>query len=55
MEYQQHSAQIGLTHRFNQNVSARLQYRFALYEEPSSGGATNYRAHSVFGTLTFRF
>jgi len=55
IQYQQHSAQIGLTRRFGRNVSAKLQYRFAYYDEPSSGGADNYCAHAVFGTVTFQF
>jgi hypothetical protein len=55
IQYQQHSAQVGLTRRFGKNISAKLQYRFNYYDEPSSGGANNYRANSVFGVLTFRF
>ena len=55
IQYQKHSAQVGLTRRFSKYVSARLQYRFDYYNEPSSGGANNYHAHSVFGLLTFQF
>ena len=55
IQYQRHSAQVGLMRRFDKNVSIRLQYRFDYYNEPSSGGATNYRAHSIFGMLTFQF
>jgi len=55
IQYQRHSAQVGLSRRFSRNVSARLQYRFDYYNEPSSGGANNYRAHSVFGVVTFQF
>jgi hypothetical protein len=55
IQYQQHSVQAGLCRRFGKNISARLQYRFDYYEEPSSGGAANYHANSVFGMLTFRF
>lgn len=55
IQYQQHSAQVGLTRRLGKNISAKLQYRFDYYDEPSSGGANNYRANSVFGVLTFRF
>jgi hypothetical protein len=53
--YQQHNVQVGLTHRFNQDISARLQYRYSLYDEPSNGGATNFHANSFFGMLTWRF
>ena len=55
IQYQKHSAQVGLARRFGKNISAKLQYRFDYYDEPSSGGAANYRAHSIFGTLTFLF
>jgi hypothetical protein len=54
IDYQMHAAQVGLSHRFNKDISAKLQYRFNYYEEPSSGGANNYRAHTVFASLTFR-
>jgi hypothetical protein len=55
IQYQQHSVQAGLSRRFGKNISARLQYRFDYYDEPGSGGATNYRAHSLFAMLTFQF
>ncbi|HSY18332.1 MAG TPA: c-type cytochrome domain-containing protein [Candidatus Acidoferrales bacterium] len=55
IQYQQQSGSIGLTRRFSKHVSAKLQYRFALYNEPSSGGANNYQAHSIFGTLMCQF
>jgi len=55
IQYQRHSAQVGLTRRLGKNTSAELQYRFDYYDEPGSGGANNYRAHSIFGVLTFRF
>jgi hypothetical protein len=55
IQYQQQSASVGLSRRFSKNISAKLQYRFALYNEPSSNGANNYQAHSIFGTLMFQF
>ncbi len=55
IEYQRQTAQVGLTRRLGKNVSARLQYRLDYYNEPSSGGANNYIAHSIFGTLSFQF
>ncbi len=55
IEYQRHSVQVGVSRRFKKNISAKLQYRFDYYDEPSNGGASNYRAHSVFGVLTFQF
>ena len=54
IEYQQYGAQVGIARRLGKNISTRLQYNFSYYSEPSSGGANNYRAHGVFGTLTFR-
>jgi hypothetical protein len=54
IDYQMHGAQVGLAHRFNKDISGKLQYRFNYYEEPSSGGADNYRAHTVFASMTFR-
>ena len=53
--YQQHGVQAGLTHRFNRDLSAGLQYRFNYYEEPSSGSANNYRAHALLASMTFKF
>ncbi len=55
IEYQMHGAQVGLTHRFNKDISGKLQYQFSYYDEPSTGGANNYRAHTVFATMTLRF
>jgi hypothetical protein len=55
IEYQRNSAQVGVTRRLGKNTSARLQYRFDDYDEPSSGGQVNYRAHTVLATLTMQF
>ena len=55
IQYQRHSAQIGLARHFGKHISAKLQYRLDHYDEASSGGANNYCANSVFGTLTFQF
>ncbi len=55
IQYQRHSVLAGLAHRFRKNISAKLQYRFDYYDEPSGGGANNYQANSVFGTLSFQF
>jgi hypothetical protein len=55
LEYQMHGLQVGLARRFGKNVSTKFQYRFATYDEPSSGSANNYRAHALFATLTLRF
>lgn len=55
MQYQRQGAQVGLSRRLGRNVCAKLQYRFDRYQEPSSGGANNYLAHSIYGTLSFQF
>ncbi len=54
IEYQQQNAQIGISRRLGKNASARLQYRFTYYNEPTSGGANNYHASSIFGSITFQ-
>lgn len=53
IQYTIHAMQAGLTRRIGKNVSTRLQYGYYQYEEPSSGGANNYHAHSVWATLSF--
>ncbi len=55
IEYQRHSAQIRWLRRLGKNLSTQLQYRFDYYAQPSNGGASNYRAHSIFGLLTYHF
>jgi hypothetical protein len=54
VRYQQHALTLGLARRVSTNISAKLQYGFYYYDEPSSGGANNYVAHSVFATLVMR-
>ena len=55
IEYQRQGVQVGLSRRLGRNVAAKLQYRFDHYDEPTSGGANNYTAHSIYGTLSFQF
>lgn len=55
LEYRRHGMQAGVTRRWLQNVSTRLQYAFYSYDEPSSGGFGDYTAHAVFATLTLRW
>lgn len=54
MRYQEHGIQAALSRRFSKNLSGQLQYSFGYYHEPSSGGANDFRAHSVFATLNIR-
>ena len=55
IQYEQQGVQVGLTRRVTENISMKLQYRYSIYSEPSNGGATNFHANSIFGTLTCRF
>ncbi len=52
--YQEHSINASLTRQFNQYLSGRLQYGYDYYREPSSGGATDFHAHSIFASLNLR-
>jgi hypothetical protein len=54
IEYRQNGVQIGLARRFKKNITAQLRYAYYNYNEPSSGGADNYVANSVFATVTFK-
>lgn len=53
-EYEQHGLRAGLNHKFNANISGKLQYAFYTYSEPSSVGVNDYTAHSIFATLTMK-
>ncbi len=55
IEYQRRSVQVGVSRKLGKNVSAKLQYRYDYYNEPSSGGGDNFHAQSVFGVVTYRF
>jgi hypothetical protein len=55
IRYQQHAVQAGLTRRFSKNITTRLQYGYYRYEEPTLAGANDYRVHSIFATLAYRF
>jgi hypothetical protein len=54
MRYQENGIDASITRRFSENVAARLQYGFDYYHEPGSGGANDFRAHTVFAVLNFR-
>ena len=55
MQYEQHAAQAGISRRFNNHFTGRLQYAYFRYNEPSLLGFSDYNAHSVFATLTYHF
>jgi hypothetical protein len=52
LDYERHSLQVGVTHRFAKNLVTSLGYGFDQYREPTSGGANDFTAHAVFGTVT---
>jgi hypothetical protein len=54
IEYQLKTIGIGIARRFGNNLIAKVQYGYDTYEEPSSGAANNFRAQSVFGTISWR-
>ncbi len=54
IRYQQHALLAAVSRRINKNVTARLQYGFFRYNEPTLAGFNDYTAHSVFGTLVCR-
>jgi mono/diheme cytochrome c family protein len=55
IRYQQHAVQATLSRRLNKNLTTRLQYSYYYYDEPSLAGANDYKAHSIFAVLTYRF
>jgi hypothetical protein len=55
LEFRRHGVEVGISRRWLNAVSTRLQYGFYKYEEPSRGNFTDYTAHAVFATLTARW
>jgi hypothetical protein len=54
MRYQEYGLNASVTRRFGKNLSARLQYSFDYYREPSTADANDFRAHTIFATLNLR-
>ena len=54
IDYQLHALQVGLVSRCAKNLTAKLQYGFYHYAEPSSGRANNFTANAVFASLNWR-
>ncbi len=52
--YRENNVQVGVGRRLGRNASAKLQYRYSCYNEPGGGGANNYHASSIFGSITFQ-
>lgn len=54
IRYEQHGVQLGLMRRLGKNVTTQLLGAYYHYDEPSSGGANDYVAGSIFAAITFR-
>jgi hypothetical protein len=54
IHYGLNAVQVGLASRCTKNLTAKLQYGYYNYTEPSSGGANDYTAHAVFASLNWR-
>lgn len=55
LEYDQHGLQAGLTTRLRRGATVNVQYGYNRYTEPTGGGAYDYAAHSLLGTLTLKW
>jgi hypothetical protein len=55
IDYTMNNFSISLSRKFTPHLTGRLQYLFYQYNEPSSGGATDYTAHGIFATLTMKW
>jgi len=51
----EHTASATLTRQLTKQVRLRLSYTYFDYTDETSGGHNNYRAHSLFSSLQFRF
>ncbi|HXT39894.1 MAG TPA: c-type cytochrome domain-containing protein [Candidatus Angelobacter sp.] len=49
--YDRHAVTAGVTRRLLKNMTANVQYGYFRYDEPTSAGANNYRAHAVMASL----
>ncbi|MEY4386487.1 MAG: hypothetical protein RLY20_1770, partial [Verrucomicrobiota bacterium] len=54
IRYTQHGAQLGIRHRLTPDVALQLQGGYYNYDEPTSGGANNYTACSLFGSIVLK-
>ncbi len=55
MAFAQHTIQMGFKHRLRPNVTTKLQYAFYLYNETSTGGRNDFKAHGLFASLGMTF
>src|SRR5204862_3097239 len=54
IDYEMHGLETGLSHRLSKNVTTHLKYGFYYYDEISSAGANNYKAHAIFASISLR-
>ena len=54
IKYHQHTLEAGLRRQIAKSTALSLQYRFYLYNEPSSGTLNDFEAHAIFAILTCR-
>ena len=52
INYERHDVRFGVRRRVTKNLAMNLTYGFSQYREPTSGGATDFTAHSIFATAT---
>lgn len=55
LEFRRHGVEVGISRRWLDTISTRLQYGFYKYEEPARGGFADYTAHAIFATVTARW
>ncbi|HEY3861560.1 MAG TPA: c-type cytochrome domain-containing protein [Verrucomicrobiae bacterium] len=55
IEYDQHALQAGVNRRIGKNVTLTVKYGFYTYAEPTSAGANNFTANSIFALLTYKW
>jgi len=53
VNYERNDVRAGITRRFPKNLVANLTYGFSQYREPTSGGASDFTAQTIFATVSF--
>jgi hypothetical protein len=55
LEYERNGIQAGLVRRLSRHATARLQYGFVEYREPSRGSLGDYTAHQILGSVNLQW
>ena len=55
MDATEHTVSASISRQLTPNVRLILRYAFFYYTDDTSGGHNNYRAHSIFSSLQYRF